>query len=605
MKRIFTLIISFVALAISAQAQQRISVTDLGAKPDSREDTSAAFARAVEACGGRDAIIEFPQGRYDFWPDSLQSVPTAMHLRDVRNITIEGNGSEFVFHGKMRIAFVERSQNVMLRNFSTDWDRPYISQGEFVSITDEYVDLRIDPEQYPFRIENDRIRFLGEGWSYGVHDSYMNIHEKATGEIAYRTRDSHTGNIFNKSAELLSSDVVRFYGKIKPREVPVKVGQIITLYHGTYIMNGIEIGDSKDVELEDITLYHALSTGIYGHRSENITLRRVSTRPRLSKGRVFSTVADASHFTCCRGEILIDGCAHAGQGDDFMNVRGVYSRINKVESPNSVRAIRAWFIEPGDTLWAVDHATLSRREELIVKGKKQLPATEGEQEWLIEFEQAVPATAKEGNFFENKSWTPSLTVRNCRFEKRNRARGMLVTTPKPVLIENNYFNTAGTAILIEGDLDHWYESGAHTNLVIRNNVFHNCSTSGCETGDRWEWGEAPITISPSYRPSSADSPAYHRNITIEDNEFRCFDAPVLFARSVNGLYFAGNSLKSTRDYEPFLWQRSNLYLDGCRNVTVERNKIHRRFPAKLIELHHMRPSDVNCSNSELKIQLSE
>ena len=605
MKRIFTLIISLVALAQMVQAQQslrRISVTDFGAQPDSREDTREAFVRAIEACGGRDAIIEFPQGRYDFWPDTLRDATTAMYLGNVRNIIVDGNGSEFVFHGKMRIAFIERSQNVVLRNFSTDWDRPYISQGEFVTVSDDYVDLRIDPVQYPFRIENDRIRFVGEGWSYGVHSNYMNIHEKATGEIAYRTRDAHTGDIFNNRAELLAPDVVRFYGKLKPREVPVKVGQIITLYHGTYIMNGIQIGDSKDVELEDITIYHALSTAVYGHRSENITLHRVSTRPRESKGRVFSSVADASHFTCCRGDIIIDGCAHAGQGDDFMNVRGVYSRINKVESANSVRVIRAWFIEAGDTLWAVNHATLSRREELVVKSKQQLPAVDGEQEWIVEFEQPVSATVKEGNFLENKSWTPSLTVRNCRFEKRNRARGMLVTTPKPVLIENNYFNTAGTAILIEGDLDYWYESGAHTNLIIRNNVFHNCSTSGCETGDRWEWGEAPITISPSYRPTSENSPAYHSNISIENNEFRCFDAPVLFARSVNGLRFVGNRLKPTSDYEPFLWQRSNLYLDGCRNVTVERNKLHKRFPAKLIELHHMRPDDIDCSDSEFEVR---
>jgi hypothetical protein len=133
-------------------------------------------------------------------------------------------------------------------------------------------------------------------------------------------------------------------------------------------------------------------------------------------------------------------------------------------------------------------------------------------------------------------------------------------------------------------------------------VFHNCSTSGCETGDRWEWGEAPITISPSYRPTSENSPAYHSNISIENNEFRCFDAPVLFARSVNGLRFVGNRLKPTSDYEPFLWQRSNLYLDGCRNVTVERNKLHRRFPAKLIELHHMRSDDIDCFDSEFEVR---
>lgn len=596
MKRFFTLIF-LLLFALQTFGQQRIRVTDFGAKPSSGEDTRLAFQRAVEACGGRDAVIEFPKGRYDFWQEAGKESSTAMQLINAHNITIEGNGSEFVFHGKMRVILVEESQGVVLRNFSTDWERPYISQGEFVAIESDYVDLRIDPKKYPFEIVDDRIRFLGEGWSAGVHDSYLNIHEPS-GEIAYRTRDDHTGNIFKGRAEQIAADVVRFYGKLREREVPVKVGQIITLYHGTYIMTGIEIGRCRDVELENITLYHALSTGVYGFRTENITMRCVSTQARASKGRVFSTVADASHFTCCRGEIVIDGCAHTGQGDDFVNVRGVYSRISEVVGDNAVRVGRGWFLEPSDTVWAVDYSTVSRREELIVKRKRYVPEYD---EHIVEFTTPLTQSFKEGNFLENKSWTPSLVVRNCRFLKRNRARGMLVTTPKSVLIENNYFNTAGTAILIEGDLDHWYESGAHTNLVIRNNVFENCSTSGCETGDRWEWGEAPITISPSYRPNSVDSPAYHRGITIEGNTFRCFDAPVLFVRSVEGLRFVGNRLRPTSDYEPFLWQRSNLYFDGCREVVVEGNKVHRRFPSKMVELHHMKDSDVKIVDKEFKI----
>ena len=596
MKQYLALLLSLL-LALASQAQQRICVTDFGAKPDSGEDCRLAFRLAVESCGGKDAIIEFPKGRYDFWQEEGDQSTTAMQLVNAQNLTVEGNGSEFVFHGKMRVMLIKQSQGILLRNFSTDWHRPYISQGEFVAIEPEYVDLRIDPEKYPFEIADNRIRFIGEGWTAGVHDSYMNIHEPS-GEIAYRTRDSHTGNIFNDRAELVAPDVVRFYGKIKEQRVPVKKGQIITLYHGTYIITGIEIGNSRDVELEDITLYHALSTGVYGYRSENISLHRVSAEARASKGRVFSTVADASHFTCCRGEILIDGCAHTGQGDDFINVRGVYSRISEVVGDNAVRVGRGWFLEPSDTVWAVDYSTVSRREELIVKSKRYVPEYD---EHIVEFTTPITQSIKVGNFLENKSWTPSLIVRNCRFFKCNRARGMLVTTPKSVLVENNYFNTAGTAILIEGDLDHWYESGAHTNLVIRNNVFENCSTSGCETGDRWEWGEAPITISPSYRPTSADSPAYHRGITIEGNTFRCFDAPVLFARSVEGLRFVGNRLKPTADYEPFLWQRSNLYLDGCRDVVIEGNRVHRRFPAKTVELHNMVDSDVEIKDKELKI----
>lgn len=578
-----------------AVRMRRIRVTDYGAVPDSGEAANGAFARALEACGGHDAVIIFPRGRYDFHPDPDSEQTIAMALRGARNIVVDGGGSEFVFHGRMKVFHVEDCENVTLRNFSTDWDRPYISQGEFVAVTPQYVDLRIDCSQYPYVIEQGHIRFTGEGWSAGVVDSYMNIYDKATGTIAYRTRDSHTGNIFNGEAEQVASDVVRFHGSILEREVPVRPGQIITLYHGTYILTGIELCYSRNITLEDITLYHTLSNGVYGYRCENITLHRVSATPRTEKGRVFSTVADASHFTCCRGRILIDGCAHAGQGDDFMNVRGTYSRIESFKDRRTALIDgRGWTMGATDTLWVVDRETMRRGAELVVR---RINKRNGGYE--VEFTDTVPAEVTEGMFLENKTWTPELVVRNCRFEKKNRARGMLVTTPRRVVIENNYFNTAGAAILIEGDLDHWFESGSHTDLTIRNNRFVNCCTSGCETGDRWEWGEAPITISPSFRPDSPDSPSYHRNITICDNTFECFDAPVLFARSVENLRFERNRLKSTFDYEPFLWQRSTLRLDGCRRVTVRGNRVAKDFPARTIELHHMRRSDLAVSDNHV------
>lgn len=578
-----------------AVRMRRIRVTDYGAVPDSGAAANGAFARALEACGGHDAVIIFPRGRYDFHPDPDSEQTIAMALRGARNIVVDGGGSEFVFHGRMKVFHVEDCENVTLRNFSTDWDRPYISQGEFVAVTPQYVDLRIDRSQYPYVIEQGHIRFTGEGWSAGVVDSYMNIYDKATGTIAYRTRDSHTGNIFNGEAEQVAPDVVRFHGSILEREVPVRPGQIITLYHGTYILTGIELCYSRDITLEDITLYHTLSNGVYGYRCENITLHRVSTTPRTEKGRVFSTVADASHFTCCRGRILIDGCAHAGQGDDFMNVRGTYSRIESFKDRRTALIDgRGWTIGATDTLWVVDRETMRRGAELVVR---RINKRNGGYE--VEFSDTVPAEVSEGMFLENKTWTPELVVRNCRFEKKNRARGMLVTTPRRVVIENNCFNTAGAAILIEGDLDHWFESGSHTDLTIRNNRFVNCCTSGCETGDRWEWGEAPITISPSFRPDSPDSPSYHRNITICDNTFECFDAPVLFARSVENLRFERNRLKSTFDYEPFLWQRSTLRLDGCRRVTVRDNRVAMDFPSRTIELHHMRRSDLAVSDNHV------
>ena len=94
MKRFFTLVI-LLALALPTLGQQRLSVTDFGAKPGSGEDTRLAFQRVVKACGGKDAIIEFPKGRYDFYPQKGRDATTAMQLRDAETITIEGTGSEF------------------------------------------------------------------------------------------------------------------------------------------------------------------------------------------------------------------------------------------------------------------------------------------------------------------------------------------------------------------------------------------------------------------------------------------------------------------------------------------------------------------------------
>ncbi|MFH1268636.1 MAG: hypothetical protein ABIK89_23165 [Planctomycetota bacterium] len=83
---------------------------------------------------------------------------------------------------------------------------------------------------------------------------------------------------------------------------------------------------------------------------------------------------------------------------------------------------------------------------------------------------------------------------------------ILLTTPEKTVIEKNYFRTAGTAILIEGDTSFWYESGANTDVVVRNNVFEDCLTSGGSgPGIRGQWGNAIISITPSHLPQSVDT----------------------------------------------------------------------------------------------------
>ena len=40
-----------------------------------------------------------------------------------------------------------------------------------------------------------------------------------------------------------------------------------------------------------------------------------------------SAIADATHFSGCLGEILLDGCHMEGQGDDGINVHGIFHDV--------------------------------------------------------------------------------------------------------------------------------------------------------------------------------------------------------------------------------------------------------------------------------------
>lgn len=75
--------------------------------------------------------------------------------------------------------------------------------------------------------------------------------------------------------------------------------------------------------------------------------------------------------------------------------------------------------------------------------------------------------------------------------RNNRARGTLFSTPLKTVVERNLFDhTSGTAILLCGDCNGWFETGACRNVLIRNNRFINALTN------MFQFTEAVISIYP-------------------------------------------------------------------------------------------------------------
>ena len=603
MQRFFAVLLFLAGSTLFAAESVRISVTDFGAEPNSKKDTVAAVAQALEVCKSHEsAILVFPKGRYDFYAPQGRRI-FAMNINQHKNLTIDGQGSEFIFHGIMGVARVNESENVTMKNFSVDWEKPYIAQGNIVDATDAYIDIKFDTQEYPFEITDGQIFFTGfsDGTGKRQIDGYTLLFDKTTKELVAQTRDYPIGynEFFNTNAEDRGNGIVRFNNR--PRFKP-KSGTYIALWLGRYIHVAIDLNHSKDVVLENIDIYHALSHGVVGFKTENITLRKVDYKTNDSKDRVFTIIADGYHLNTCKGLVKIENCTQVGMGDDFLNLHGMNVMVQKriddytVEVGVSGRGNASYVLGVGDEVWFLDGQTVQRGEVGKIKEIKDIRENSRLVARHVVFEQKIPDSVKEKDALENKTWNAELEIRDCRIQRQHRARGLLISTPLRAVVENNYFRTAVAAILVEGDVNYWYESGGVNDLVIRNNVFEDCFSSGY-AGD---WGHAVITIHPSFRPQSVDDEAYHRNIRIENNEFKSFDYPILFARSVRNLRFTGNTLSRTTTYAPFAQNRMTFVFDGCREVLIEGNTYADDVLGKNVRMEHMKPDDIDVRDADIQ-----
>ncbi len=605
--KIFVVLIPLYLISLFGCAASNFKIVHLseyGIIAGMQQNLTPVFQKILHDYKDVDTLhILFDKGRYDFYDSptakrGARDATIGINLERRKNIVIDGQGAELIFHGKMIVCDILESENITLRNLVIDWDRPFNSQATVLGVSDDYIDFEIERDLYPYEVINDSIFFLIEGKRYNIVPQYTNLYEEETKNIVYQTRDRPLGDeLFHARVSEIGTNRVRFYCTTKYKPT---TGTIVVFFHGTYIANGIDVRRSKDVTVENVTVYHTLSCGLHGYMSENISLKNVHFINNEKKGRAFSTLADATHFNGCKGQILFDNCSVGGAGDDFMNIHGMYSIVSKILDSHSailLSAGRYIGFEKDEVAWVIDSATMRRTQELKVKD--HTPIYNDDKVLIgykVTFYDLIGDKIKPGDLLENKDRNPSLIVRNCKMTKQNRARSILVTTMGDVLIENNYFNSAGAAIVIEGDTKLWYESGGVSNVVIRNNIFENCYTSGNNIiDDPWGWGEGIISITPSVRPTGIDFPTYHSNISITNNTFKHFDYQVLFARSVDNLTFQDNILERTYEYEPF-YRKTNFYLDGCRNVSFYNNTFDTNFLGRDMIIKNMQGSDIIQNN---------
>ncbi|MDR1102461.1 MAG: right-handed parallel beta-helix repeat-containing protein [Tannerella sp.] len=593
MKKSVQVSIFIFALAATVQAQTTVSVADFGLKPDTRENAVPYVRKAIEHCREKGAsVLTFPRGRYDFWPhhciereyfeaatQDINPKRLAILMEEMEGFAIDGDGSDFVFHDRMQPFTVDKCRDITVRNVSVDWDIPLTAQATVLRATDRYVDLQINAYESPYVIENGRLVFTGEGWKseWQGFGALMEF-ERERRIVVPRGTERYLENEGYR-AEELSKGTVRLHAAY--RRTPA-VGNLLVLRHSVRDHSGIFIIDSKDVRVENVNLYHYPGLGVLAQYSENLTCRNLRCVPNEKKGRILSGHDDGIQVSNCRGDVRVDSCEFHALMDDPINVYGVYVRIVEKKDDYTLRCQIALgemhglhWARPGETVSFIDGETMQSTATGAVKSFRRTDPEYFE----LTFREAVPKQAVAGNALENLDWRcNSVTVTNSRF-KSCRARGLLVTSPGRVVIADNIFESSGSAILMECDLNHWYLSAPVNDVLITKNIFKSpCMTS------MYQYTEAVISIYPQMSRRDAKLPPYNKNIVITDNEFHLFDYPVLYALSVDGIEFSNNRLVRSYDFEPFHARKDGLTFECCRNISIKGNTVEGDVPGKTVKL---------------------
>lgn len=582
MKKILTLLVALLLFSCSEGSKKvELRLTDYGAVvDDATHDNASALLALLEdahkaSAEGKEVVIYLPKGNLHIYQehlplhqlyisnhDHVDQRPVAMMLEGLSNVSIQGEETHLEFHGRLIPIVLKGSSNIHLEGFSIDFPRPAMSQIEVLEVDKEHNDAKVKVlGETEYRIEGNQFVLIGETYEQPL---FTMLAFDKDGHMKWNRSDP----TFNPEAIEETGDhqlQLRNWDEAQYLEVGDRYA-LRSYYRPT---PSIVIMDSKTIEVKNVSVHFAEGMGLVAQNSTDLTLDGFHVALSDGSERVFTTVADATHFSGCRGKIISTDGLYENMADDAINVHGTYLRVDSINGNELIGTFAhgqsfgfRWY-EVGDSLRLISRETLLPIATYLPTKAEVLSTTQVK----MTFAEPLPQTSK-ALAIENLTAHPEVlfsksTVRN------NRARGALFSTPKRVECTDNTFDhTHGSAILLTGDANGWYESGPCEEVVITGNHFINALTS------LYQFTDGIISISPQM-PQMVEGEYFHGRVVVENNVFDNFPTPIFYAKSLRELVFKNNTININNDYTSlFEDPNARLYnvgtypkFDPCRSVS--------------------------------------
>ena len=478
-------------IGVMAAGGLRAAVVEVG--PCDGNATPAVVSAAARLRDGD--TLQFAPGEYHFHADGAKDMflsspgsstgmkKVALHLEGLKDVTVDGGGASFVFHGGTFPVVARRCDGLVIRNFTSRVSQLPIVEFSIVEKSADGFLCQFGKGHPPYETGADgSIVFNADEGRIDSREQVLSVHALRYCKIQYiatpgckRNKDTLASTFYPVAAEDRGDGRVffRYFKDSHPKNAgkcSYPLGEpLCILLACNRDRSLMSISDCRDVEVSDVVVRSGSGMGVVADMCENIRILRYKVLP--DQGKNVSLTADTLYLVDTKGRIEIADSEISWALDDVMNIHGNYTTLAKVDGSDATVKIQNHFYGGYFPYRVGEKVEFTRGKGTAKKtlGRAvvtRFPSPERDAtEARVVFDREIPPEWT-GCDVANISHAPTVWIHDSYFHDYLHIR---LSAFADILFEGNRLSNGQSVIMVDDLTGYWGECGPVRNLTARNN----------------------------------------------------------------------------------------------------------------------------------------
>ena len=456
------------------------------------------------------------------------------------------------------------AQNVILENFSIDFDFCRYCQGEVISSNEEGFELKINRNTFYCSLnEAGNVVFKSGNEYFSTADLPIlignTIFSKPPWDYIFAGQDTlckdHLPTTHIQTDAVETENGLKFLYRPDSRRLNLELHDTLFFIYEPRANINILLQECSNIQVRHVSMSRSGGMGLVCEYTKDILIDDLQVKVPENRQDSFTLTADAMFFSNCSGQITVRNSYVEKTMDDALNIHGFYSIVQEIRNKNTL-VLTAGLdshgkLKPGFT---GDELLFYRNDthEPITGSRIKNISLCSECSYLVELTDGLEGVSP-GDLVKNASHSADFVFENNHIFRCPHLR---ISNNGKRLIRNNIIEECH-AILVNDLIEYWREAGSVDDLVIENNSFINTP--------RFNPFNGAVCIQTTRKP---DCSIRHKNILIRNNRFNCATSTQVQIRveHADDVTICGNTFNTGK-------LDSLICTDDCHGLTLKENQI--------------------------------